>query len=797
MNTIYSAVSDSRPQWFEYASAADQLHYGELEQQLIDSRNDLEKQLGRFTSLQVYAQSLMSQALLMEFGATLNPDNITTHCRYVFQQNGRTYIQEDKRSLTDLLLHGLHENGQRGQITFKSDGFLPSGLNQQWLEEVLTTDVRAAFGAEIRSVYLRAGVLAAMNNVTRDRLLLSAFAAKLQGHLNDDNLQLIRRAVAGDTSLSLAPLQLREDTRPLCDVVVVGPLDGYSDDWFLYAPGAPGGQDWHRFATFRVLDLSLSAWTATEQGRDYLVWQTHALEREEIGGYLKTIPPRPNNWRGARLAPSFYQGEEVLKSIVFNHRAWLVAQEESLTPYGYRIASDEQRQRFTRLNCELKALKTLEVRQGGFISYERFCFDLIKQRVEQVLLQRGESLAVNPDRIYVQISQEQQMTLTELIVREVHFEASGVGQPLYPRFTWATDHPDIRTLDIRDISSWSKTLRPGEKYIDMLRSVYLNRSNPEGLLKRGICIGGMRRQMTVSLMQAAFTGRIPPQHVIELEKVIVAFGSMQPTSPVGEAPGDVRHSALFKLFLRDRLVVGVFVFRLLVAGKVEEYLYTPNAPDGCELRPFKDFVPAVKTRGIGDYLYDRVFAKYQPQVGTYLTDLEQLANFTEAPALVRNSRVTDLNDCYNDVVYKIISDVDEATQSLGEIIGGLVYDAVVTAVSVISIVFAPVGIALSAALLTQNLVQGAAAYSEGDRAKAMGHFKEALIELASLGKAGIGGAGASQVQKNLIDLLGDAREVEKLYCAATGQPGLEERALEAIKEILADPGSSVSKTTLV
>ncbi|MFD2882773.1 hypothetical protein ACFS4T_05820 [Pseudomonas lini] len=43
MNTIYSAVSDSRPQWFKYVGAADQLHYGELEQQLIGSRNDLEK----------------------------------------------------------------------------------------------------------------------------------------------------------------------------------------------------------------------------------------------------------------------------------------------------------------------------------------------------------------------------------------------------------------------------------------------------------------------------------------------------------------------------------------------------------------------------------------------------------------------------------------------------------------------------------------------------------------------------------------------------------------------------------
>ncbi len=190
------------------------------------------------------------------------------------------------------------------------------------------------------------------------------------------------------------------------------------------------------------------------------------------------------------------------------------------------------------------------------------------------------------------------MTLTELIVREVHFEASGVGQPLYPRFTWATDHPDIRTLDIRDISSWSKTLRPGEKYIDMLRSVYLNRSNPEGLLMRGICIGGMRRQMTVSLMQAAFTGRVPLQHVIEIEKVIVAFGSMQPASPVGEAPGDVRHSALFKLFLRDRLVVGGYSCSgCLWPGKSKNICIPRMHRMAANCVPSRIFVPAVKNPG--------------------------------------------------------------------------------------------------------------------------------------------------------------------------------------------------------
>jgi hypothetical protein len=99
--------------------------------------------------------------------------------------------------------------------------------------------------------------------------------------------------------------------------------------------------------------------------------------------------------------------------------------------------------------------------------------------------------------------------------------------------------------------------------------------------------------------------------------------------------------------------------------------------------------------------------------------------------------------------------------------------------------------------LTPNLVQGAEAYTEGNRAKALSHFKEALFELASLGKAGLGKSGASQLQKNLIGLLGDALEVEALYAAATGQPRLHERAREVIQEILDDPETISNKTTVV
>lgn len=800
MNAYIPRNNDNRPQWLERASSADQLHYGELEQQLIASQVDLEKQLGAHASLQSYARSAASQFLRLNFNSFLDPDTVTTTSQYWFEEAGCNIKQQDKRSLTDLLLWGLHDEGQRANITFEGEG-IPAGLNQQSLEANWKADIRAAYGRDFRATYERSTVLAAMNNVTRDQLLLSAFAAKLRGHLNDTNHQRVRRAVSGDTNLTLAPLKLTGDsnlkTRPFMGLVAIGSRSPSQDDWLLYAPDSPGGQDWYELPSFRRLSGDIVGWVAKPEGRDYLVWRSHALDREVIDGYLEKISQRPDLWRGVEPVPTPYTGAEVLNTVVFNHRSWLVAQEESQTPYHYRTASDGLRQTFTRINTELKALKTIEVREGGFITYERFCHQLIKQRVEGVLLDRGEAVAIDPDRIYVQIDEEQQMTLTRLIADEVRFYTDNAGRDRYPRFTVATNHPPLNKLDIRDISGWSRTLRAGEQYIDMLRTTHINRSHPEGIFKRGIYMGIMKRQMTVAAMQALFTGRLTKEHFEELKKVVVAFDHPQPDWQVGEAPDDVRHSALFKLHLKGRLVVGVFVFRLHVAGKAEEYLYTPDAPDGRELRSFKDFVSAVKTRGLGDYFYERVHEKYQPQVGTYLTDLEQLANFTEAPTLERNSRVTDLYYCYSDVVYKVISDVDEKTQSLEEIIIGLTYNAVVTAVSIIGIAFPPVSIALSAALLGKNLVQGVEAYSVGNRAKALIHFRGALIELASLGKVGYSSLQPTKLQKDLIGLLGDLNTVEKLFSQATGRPRLHELALEAIQQVLDDPQSTISKTTII
>jgi hypothetical protein len=333
----------------------------------------------------------------------------------------------------------------------------------------------------------------------------------------------------------------------------------------------------------------------------------------------------------------------------------------------------------------------------------------------------------------------------------------------------------------------------------MLRSKHLDRNHPEGAFKRAVHLELQRRQMKVGVMQERFNGRLTAEQYRQLMTVIEDLEKIdtRTMNPMGEHPGDVRFSAMFKLYLKGKLVVGVFVFRLVMADRIEEFLYTPDAPDGRLIRPHSEFVSAVKKLKFGNYFYNRVRFKDQRVVHTYITDMEEADNFNDAPVLALNSRVRDLGSSYDDLIYRTIFDVDEKTKSLDEIIFKLVFDAVQAAATVVSVVIPPVGIALSVVLFTKSVLEGAEAYNDGDRATAAMHFLDALIELGSLGKATYNKTQPTKLVKDFIGLAGDMYSVQKFYSQATGHQSLPSRALEAIQAILDDPQALDSKTRLL
>jgi len=266
MNSLFDAktlIANASPSWLGGITQNDREHYLSQEERLVASESELKKQLGHFSSLKDFARSIVSQNIKLEFDQDRDADEIVCNARYTFQVGGRTIEQEDTRTLTEQLIYGLYEEGQRAKLVFKGDG-LPAGLNQQWFEKIMTSDTRAAYGAQFRSQYQRPEVMQALKNVMMERLFLSAMAARYQGHINDKNFARIVSAVLGDQEYAIDGVRLIDNTRALEQLILVARRDG-QDGFLLYAPGSPGGQDWYECLDLRRVGIRIGEWTNRRQ----------------------------------------------------------------------------------------------------------------------------------------------------------------------------------------------------------------------------------------------------------------------------------------------------------------------------------------------------------------------------------------------------------------------------------------------------------------------------------------------------------------------------------------------------
>ncbi len=797
MNSLKDTLG-FRPQWLAGTSSNNLQKYEYLMQQMTDQEVELRRLLGKSASLKTYASARVHEWANSALGARIDPESVSVISRFRIQTAGRTLVQEDKRSLLELALFGLHDQNNRFDMKF--EGPTPAGLTQVRLENWLSgVDIRSDYFEALRKSFNDYGVQIALLGALGTRVAFSAFSATLQGHLNQPSMEMVERFMQGDRSISASAFVLRGYQYGFRDLMVFQQRSNPYGPCALYAPGSPGGRDWYAFPNIRELEFQVAGWVRTDEGLGYLTSQAHPQERGALSKYVKQLQQLPSAWKGA----TFYEWPEapegILAEAVFYQVSWDLAQEGLVQPVGYRKSSADLRQRFARLNTELKALYTINAREAGIIPYETFCRDLIKQNIEDLLKASGEIVAVNPDEIIVELEQGEKVSLSRIIIKETPFyahEREGELVGVFPRFRVNAGHPALRNLDIRHLASWSRTLRPGEKYIAMLRSVYLNTKHPDYELKREIHFRTQQAEMYRAVLSSHFSGEMSSGLAEQLNRLIAGLDKASDPSfpPFGETVTNVQYSAVFKLHLKRCLIEGVYVFRLVEGGKVTEILYTPNAPDGVHFRPLNQLFASIKENGLGQYFYERVKYIEQPIIGTFVNNIE-FRNISEnPPVLEMNSRVQSLRASYNARIERVISDVDAQTTSLGEIIGKLVYDTAVLAATVVSMVIPPVGLALSAVQITKNVLEGAQAYKYGDRATAFNHFKDALLDLASLVP---GGKEATKAQKTLIQLLGDANTVIGLVASATGQSLGYDRFQELLEDILKEESASDSQTLLL
>ncbi|APC17646.1 hypothetical protein BLL42_18635 [Pseudomonas frederiksbergensis] len=789
--------SHRMPDWLQRASEEDRQYYFDVEQSLAKKEQALDELLGETKSLKAFAHFYAREIVRILTGEVIEPEQMLVSVRHTFYVGEQKVVQANRLTLPEFMINGVYDPATVPlEITLEGEK-LPSGFTEQDLLDAMgNASMRSLYAEKFQEKYRSEAVLHAQQAVLDSRTDLSLFSAKLQGHIGDNSLDIVERASQGAENHTLGSLTLVGSETALRGMIVYCGPEGEDGSCVLYSPEAPGGQVWYEFISIKQLNFHVIDLTRLPEGRSYLLQQSHVSDRGRLDAYMRRIQELPVLWRGIQRDPWPAYGPGALRQAVLLDVGWLLGELEAVVPAGYRSASSYQRQYFARLNTELKALIQLATRETALISYEKFAFNLIKQRVEDILLEHGETVVVNPDLMVVELDDSQVLTLSQLIIKEHHItqESGPIHNPgLYPTLRLLDGHPAISDQLMSDvlmnyIVGWSKTLRPGEKYIGMLSADYRDTNAPGYALKRDVYVNVQLHEMQRAALSELFSGRLSQQQSWGIDEAIDRLREPEPSDRWDdEEPESPQRNGVYTFHLDGRRIEGVYVFRRMNDGVAEDLLYTPHAPDDRWFRPLAEFARSVKVKGLGRYYCKRTTFTDRRVVKAYIEKVQRSSVDVEPPHLQFDSRVRDFSRCYADMIDRVINGVDAQTTSLAELVGKLVYDATVAAVTVVGCVFPPIGFGLSAVVIAKGVLDGAKAYHEGNHQVLFASYLDCMLELATMR---IGKLGFSPVQKAIARQLGDANTCLSVVSAFSGKKADLAVMTELMKQALAEPESS-------
>lgn len=783
--------------WRENFGEHSMRRFDALETAMLESETQLKKIMGPRASLRAYARHRAQEWLRSATSASIDPDQSIIRTRYQYKLGNREVIQEDRRSLTDYAIFGQQD---KNRITLSFEGQTVTGISyfplQNWLSRV---DIRSDYALMLINDPSQAVHDATQEYLAR-QMEFTAFCERFERPGPSIDEDWLQRLLKGDPSLLVRGIILQGAVTPLRNLFLISERSRPEGRGVFFAPGEPSGKVWHAVADSEEANSRLHNWAIRHP--EFLSQQASSRYQTSLRNFLRELERSVRAWKSesVRLVDlSQSLREPPLAGVVSEQVNWDKFEAIALAPPNYRTATFDERQEFASLNTQLKALYTVEGREAALVSYEKFAYSLIKERVEGVLKERGEVVTVNPDLIRVEFGPLEKMSLTSVITQEKAFyavENDRLPVDSYPRFRLEPGHPPIKKLNILDLASWSRTLRPGEKYIEMLHSVYLNPGDPFYAFRRDLHVERQLAEMNRAALSAYFQGQVSREVFHDFKQGIASLRT--PDANGGPVMGDypVNENSVYQFHLgRRRPVEGVYVFRFMTGREVKDYLYTPQAPDGIWFRPLGHFDSSVRINDLRQYYIDRVHHQNRTFAVEYFDELLASTRTVKAPDLEVNSRVRNFSRSYEQMIRRVIDDVDAKTTSLAEIITKVTYDTVALAAQVVSLVIPPVGLAVSAVQITKNMIEGIEAYHYRDRAKVADHVKAALIELATLGYGKykeLGKPAVSSLQKTLIDLAGDAKTLADLVSKATGQKVPHELLVEIVQDASKAQASSAT-----
>lgn len=753
----------SAPDWYRSASETRRTTLAEHLSDYDQSRQRLLDLLGSAASPQTLARDQWLERLSDELEIDdLDPQHVYINTR---RQIAGIGAHEHTRNLIDLALRGLHIGDELPGSDFLDNStlsyngaLLPASykdLTPSWLAQQLATlQPRVNFADVQRQAHARPEVRQAIEHMLDRRINALAWTAVLQGHLRDDDFQLIRRLRAGtDALLSAATLgssALSLHGAQLLDIWILRQTDadGVVKRVLLCTPQAPDNQHFRAFDSELACRQHILGWAGEHGPRtppgsmvDYLITRAPLRFREHMKQVVAGLSVPPQARKDKELTFKHADSHrQCLKSMAEHLLATRTDDYEFSTPLWYRSAGARTRNKLTTLaeqaDGALQIYNDHPWSDSRFPAFATYLHDQARQSLNRLLGRPRND--VDPDTVWAFSPPDlignwtlPPVTYTQLY-RDGYDHSVGFIDDNFSRMARfkGPQGIDLSALTAENVTRSVTGIWIGQRYIDKLKNELLSAHGRGYAFRRYAVLTITQRQMQSAALESQLLGHIASADLLWLEHSIASMADTNATT---------RNTyAIHRLLIDGDWVIDTYLFR---HADNPVLLYTPQAPDGISFREARLFNYLLKKQpGMITYLTERVGVQSQNRVRAFLEDAqrklpEHLNKTTPSPArydsIHRVAPVPDLHQVlYNMKLQRKIDDVAATTVNRTQMITDILWTCVEWVATVATAPFPVLSLSVGLLLAFKDAMLALHAYNQGDTSAALEHFIGYLLNSA-------------------------------------------------------------------
>lgn len=737
-------------------------------------------------TLPAYTRVAIIEHVRVTYGLEIEPD----HIRVQTFLNAQFPVGRITR-LAELVAEGPFAPNPEKTRTLLHDPEVPvQALPDDFLDALLRdVDPRATYHQHLAERYARPDVLAALHDFNDLCLEQSAYIARCKGHLSaegharvmrvrEDNG--VQRDEPGDkvTGVSQFP------DSPLAQLMLF-----YTEDerhelsgLILYAPGKPDGQEWVELSSLRALAVELGSWLGDEAGSRYLLDRIDVEGRRKAEQFFSDVRERPDSWDLSRDHRGTLHGyAECCRYLIELGRDQHLAQVAwHEAPRWFLELPPGKREVIAGLNEELLLLnEALQQKVGGQESFLEFSRRTVKADIASYLNECGVEGEVDPETILFDFvpgldsSAKINRTLLDLAMYG-HDDNWGLDNPRMP--VRSSVGQDLSGVRASGLANYLRSAYIGERYAHAIRSEFLDARDPLYAERRALHFA-MTRTTLLRDVHATHGKRMIDTPTRDwLLGEIERLAEVRPAQD--ESPDNIASDGVFRFTLNGRKSTGLYLFRRIVDGVAQDWLYTPQAPDDLTLRKYQSFVGAGRG-AMHDWLLQHLRFVDRAVASEWLMRLARGEGNRDT--LREGNRLRNFMGEYDEQLNSHISDIEAVTKSRHEVIVEQVTKGLLYAAFPLSLAFPPLGFLLDAVFLAIGSAKAISSHIADDDSAALDHWLGVAVGLWGIALPGAWGALAHASKAGLRK----ASEVSRWnQIAQQGRPGMRqgERAMMTIMD---------------